>query len=61
MADGDFANAWTRPEGFGLDIVPGIGIAINETLLSVSCPIYDVINDASPTFGMWWCFPISSK
>ena len=54
----DIANLWPRPEGFGLDIVPGIGFAIKDALFSVSCPIYDVTNDASPTFGMWWALPI---
>jgi hypothetical protein len=61
MMDNDFANLWKRPKGFGLDIVPGIGFGIRETLFSISCPIYDVTNNATPTFGMWWCFPISSK
>jgi len=50
-----------RPEGFGLDIVPGIGISLGKTLVSIACPIYNVTNDATPTFGMWWWCPITSK
>jgi len=61
MMEGDFANLWVRPEGFGLDIVPGVGVSLGKSLFSVSCPIYDVTNDATPTFGMWWCCPITTK
>lgn len=55
-------NLWlNRPEGFGLDVVPGVGISLGKSLFSISCPIYDVTNDATPTFGMWWCCPITTK
>lgn len=61
MEDQDFANLAIRKEGFGMDIAPGIGFGIKETLFSIACPIYNVTTDATPTFGMWWCFPISKK
>lgn len=59
--EGDFANCAVRKEGFDLDITPGIGFGIMETLFSIACPIYNVTTDAAPTFGMWWCFPICRK
>jgi hypothetical protein len=59
--DGDFANLAVREEGFEFDIVPGMGIPIGNALVSLSCPIYNVLTDATPTFGMWlWC-PITMK
>jgi hypothetical protein len=61
MTNGDFANLWERPEGFGLDIVPGVGVSLGKTLISIACPIYDVTNNATPTFGMWWWCPITTK
>jgi hypothetical protein len=61
MKEGDFANLAIREEGFGMDIVPGIGFGIRETLFSIACPIYNVTTDATPTFGMWWYFPIKKK
>lgn len=61
MQEGDFANLSVRPEGFELDIVPGFGVALGQSLFSISCPIYNVIDDATPTFGMWWCCPVGSK
>src|SRR4030042_3123884 len=60
MMDGDFANLAIRPEGFGLDVVPGIGLSIGSTLVSIACPIYNITTDATPTFGMWWSCPIAS-
>jgi hypothetical protein len=61
MKDGDFANSWVRTKGFGLDVVPGIGIGFQNTLISIACPIYDVRNSATPTFGMWWLYIIGHK
>lgn len=61
MQDGDFANLWIRPEGFGLDLTGGIGLSVGKALVSIACPVYDVTHDATPTFGMWWFFPIVSK
>lgn len=61
MHDGDFANMSVRSEGFDLDIVPGIGITLGQSSFSISCPIYNVISDATPTFGMWWTCPIGGK
>lgn len=54
-------NLWVRSEGFGLDIVPGVGLSIGSTLVSIACPIYNITTDATPTFGMWWYCPIVSK
>lgn len=61
MQDNDFANLYTRPEGFGLDIVPGVGFAVGSTLFSLACPIYDVANEPKATFGAWWFFAITPK
>jgi hypothetical protein len=58
---GDFANCWARTEGFGLDVVPGIGIGFENSLISIACPIYDVNHKATPTFGIWWLYTISHK
>jgi len=61
MHEGDFANLAVRSEGFEFDVVPGIGIPIGKTSVSLSCPIYNVLTNATVTFGMlWWC-PIKSK
>jgi hypothetical protein len=59
--DGDFANLWERPEGFGLDVVPGIGVTVGDALISLSAPIYDVTNEPTPTFGAWVFFAIVSN
>lgn len=59
--EGDFANLAIRSEGFEFDVVPGIGIPIGNTLVSLSCPIYNVLTNATPTFGMWWWCPITVK
>lgn len=56
--DGDFANCALRTEGFGLDVVPGIGFGIGKVLFSIAIPIYNVNNDATPTFGMWLYYSI---
>jgi heat shock protein HspQ len=61
MTEGDFANLAVRQKGFGMDIVPGFGISLGKTLISIACPIYNVTTDATPTFGMWWWCPITSK
>jgi hypothetical protein len=61
MQEGDFANLAVRPEGFGLDLIGGIGLVVGKTLFSISCPVYNVTTDATPTFGMWWWCPITSK
>lgn len=61
LKDGDFANLWVRPEGFGLDLTAGVGLSVGKALVSIACPIYDVTHDATPTFGMWWFFPIISN
>jgi hypothetical protein len=61
MRDKDFANLAERPEGFGLDIVPGIGLSIGSSLVSIACPIYNLYTETTPTFGMWWYCPITSK
>jgi hypothetical protein len=61
MKDGDFANCAVRYKGFGLDITPGFGLSLGKTLVSVGCPIYNVSTNATPTFGMWWWCPITSK
>jgi hypothetical protein len=59
--EGDFANCWPRTKGFGLDVVPGIGIGFENSLVSIACPVYDVNHKAIPTFGMWWLYIISTK
>lgn len=61
MQDDCFANLYTRPEGFGLDIVSGVGFAIGSTLFSLACPIYNVTNGPKVTFGAWWFFAITPK
>lgn len=61
MHDGDFANQSIRPKGFEFDITGGIGFPIGKTLFSLSCPIYNIRTNATPTFGMWWWCPITGK
>lgn len=56
MQDGDFANLWFRPEGFGLDLVGGFGFSVGSVLFSVACPVYDVTNDPTPTAGLWFLY-----
>lgn len=46
-------------ESFGLDVVPGVGFAVGSTLFSIACPIMDITNDATLTFGAWWFFTIT--
>lgn len=58
--DGDVVGGWVRPQGFGLDVVPGIGLKISpELLFSLAVPIYDVNHKATPTFGMWGLYIIN--
>ena len=56
MQDGDFANLWFRPEGFGLDLVGGIGFSVGDCIFSVACPVYDVTNTPTPTLGFWFFY-----
>lgn len=59
MLDGDFIGGWIRPQGFGLDIVPGIGLILGPVTLSISAPIYDVTNAPTVTAGMWALYILS--
>jgi len=56
MQDGDFANLWYRPEGFGLDLVGGFGFSVGSVIFSVACPVYDVNHDPVPTAGLWFAY-----
>ena len=53
--------AFYAVEDFGLDIVPGIGITIADVLVTFAAPIYDVTKNATPTFGAWAFFALTSK
>jgi hypothetical protein len=46
---------------FSLDVIPGVGVTVKDVLLSISMPVYDVINSRSPSFGMWAFFTIVSR
>lgn len=61
LQEGDFANLAVRSKGFDLDVVPGIGFSAGKSLFSVSCPIYNIATNPTPTFGAWWFFSITSK
>lgn len=61
MHDGDYANCSIREKGFEFDLVPGIGFPIGKTTFSLSCPIYNIRTNPTPTFGMWWWFPLTGK
>jgi hypothetical protein len=50
-----------RLKGFGIDVVPGIGLTIGNTLFSISVPIYNVNHKATPTFGAWVYYSIKGK
>lgn len=32
-----------------------------KTTFSLSCPIYNIRTNPTPTFGMWWWFPLTGK
>ena len=59
--DGDNANNWTRAKGFGLDVVPGIGLGFQNSLVSIAVPVYDVNHKTTPTVAVWWEYIISTK
>lgn len=61
MHDGDYANSSVREKGFEFDLTGGIGFPIGRTSFSLSCPIYNVRTNPTPTFGMWWWCPITGK
>lgn len=61
LQDGGFANTTSRDEGFGLDMVPGIGFRIGFSFFSIACPIFDITNDPKATFGAWWSFAVIPK
>ena len=61
MQEGDFANLWYRPEGFGLDLVGGAGFSVGQCIFSVACPVYDVTNAPTPTVGFWFYYTIGGK
>ena len=59
MADGDLVMGWVRPKGFGLDVVPGVGLKAGSFLFSVACPIYDVTGDPTPSIGAWGLYMVT--
>lgn len=47
-------NYCKRNKGFDLDIVPGVSSSVGNCLFSIGCPINNVINKPTISFGFWW-------
>lgn len=57
----DMVLGFVRPQGFSLDLVPGIGYGIGSNLFSFAAPLANVSGEFTPSFGVWWLFMISGK
>lgn len=59
--DGDIVGGWLRPEGFGMDVIPGIGLRTNKVLATLAFPFYDITHEVGFSVSAWAIYTVSFK